>query len=98
VKRTAVELAADATRLDNPERGLAAITELRRLLEELEARHVTNAIRDGLSWSRVAEHLAVSKQAAHKRHAKSLGPAEQESESEARREGGTSESAPNLGS
>jgi hypothetical protein len=87
VKRTAVELAAEATRLDNPQRGLAAITELRRLLEELEARHVAKAIREGLSWSRVAEHLEVSKQAAHKKHAKGLGLAGKESADEPRREG-----------
>ncbi len=87
MKRTAVELAAEATRLDNPQRGLAAITELRRLLEELESRHVANAIREGLSWSRVAEHLAVSKQAAHKKHAKGLAPSGQELTDEARREG-----------
>jgi hypothetical protein len=87
VKRTAVELATEATRLDNPQRGLAAITELRRELEELEARHVANAIREGLSWSRVAEHLAVSKQAAHKKHAKGVGASGEESADEGRREG-----------
>jgi hypothetical protein len=72
VKRSAVELAEDATRLEDPRQGLAAITELRRRLEELEARHVRTAIRAGLSWSQVAERLEVSKQAAHKKHADSV--------------------------
>jgi hypothetical protein len=84
VKRSAVELAEDATRLEDPRQALAAITELRRRLEELEARHVRRAIRAGLSWSQVAERLEVSKQAAHKKHAKSLG---EESAAEARRGG-----------
>jgi hypothetical protein len=87
VKRTAVELAADATRLDDPKSGLAAITELRQRLEELEARHVENAIRSGLSWSRIAEHLAVSKQAAHKKHARRVAEPGKESTDEARRAG-----------
>jgi hypothetical protein len=87
VKRSAAELAEDATRLEDPRRALAAITELRRRLEELEARHVRRAIRAGLSWSQVAERLEVSKQAAHKKHAKGLGVAGKESADEARREG-----------
>jgi ATP-dependent Clp protease ATP-binding subunit ClpA len=71
VERTAVQLADDATRLGNPRKGLAAITELRRRLEELEAWHVDNAIRAGLSWSQIGAALSISKQAAHKKHAKS---------------------------
>jgi hypothetical protein len=72
VERTAVQLAEDAARLGNPREGLAAITELRRRLEELEACHVENAVRAGLSWSQIGAALGVSKQAAHKKHSKSL--------------------------
>ncbi len=67
--RTAIELATAATRLGSPDEGLAAITELRRRLDDLEAWHVDNAIRAGRSWSEIAECLGVTKQAAHKKHA-----------------------------
>jgi hypothetical protein len=44
-------------------------------------------MRSGLSWSRIAEHLAVSKQAAHKKHAKRVAEPGKESTDEARRGG-----------
>ncbi len=49
------------------------MTELRRRLDDLEAWHVENALRDGRSWSQVAASLGVSKQAAHKKHARRAG-------------------------
>ena len=67
--RTAIELAAEATRFGSPDEGLTSITELRRRLDDLEAWHVDNAIRAGRSWSQVADCLGVTKQAAHKKHA-----------------------------
>jgi len=46
---------------------LAAVLALRQLADELEARAVHAALRRGWSWSRIAEALGVSKQAAHRR-------------------------------
>jgi ATP-dependent Clp protease ATP-binding subunit ClpA len=50
--------------------GLRAIVALRRELAELELRHVAVALGEGRSWSQIAEALGISKQAAHKRHAR----------------------------
>ncbi|HEY1368430.1 MAG TPA: HTH domain-containing protein [Gaiellaceae bacterium] len=66
--------AADlATRVasDDPEVGLRAVASLRRLLSRLEALHVENARRRGLSWQEIADELGVSKQAVHKKYAPS---------------------------
>jgi DNA-directed RNA polymerase specialized sigma24 family protein len=63
--------AADlATRVasDDPEVGLRAVASLRRLLTRLEALHVENARRRGLSWQEIADELGVSKQAVHKKY------------------------------
>lgn len=54
---------------DNPEEALAAVVALRVLAEQLERKAVKAAIKQGWSWSQVAEALGVTKQAAHKRHA-----------------------------
>ena len=48
---------------------MAAVVEMRRLLDELETVHVANAVRDGWSWQRIADRLAITRQAAHHRHA-----------------------------
>jgi DNA-directed RNA polymerase specialized sigma24 family protein len=56
----------------DPEDGLAAVVALRRLAERLEAAAVEQAMRDGWSWSEVAEALGVTRQAVHKKHAKRL--------------------------
>ncbi|WP_151635210.1 helix-turn-helix domain-containing protein [Noviherbaspirillum aerium] len=52
---------------DNPEDALAAVVALRRMADRLERVAVANAIRQGWSWTQVADALGVSKQAAHKR-------------------------------
>jgi hypothetical protein len=67
--RRTVELARQAARRSDPEEALAAVSALRRNLDSLEAQHVENAVRAGLSWSRIAELLGVSKQAVHKKFA-----------------------------
>jgi ATP-dependent Clp protease ATP-binding subunit ClpA len=59
-----------AGRASNPEKGLPALSALREELEALERHHVATAVAQGWSWSRVAEALGVSKQAAHKKHAR----------------------------
>jgi hypothetical protein len=51
---------------------LAAVVALRRLADRLEDAAVENAMRDGWSWSDVAEALGVTRQAVHKKHAKRL--------------------------
>jgi hypothetical protein len=56
----------------DPEDGLAAVVALRRLAERLEAAAVEQAMRDGWSWSEVAEALGVTRQGVHKKHAKRL--------------------------
>jgi hypothetical protein len=64
-----VELARSAANPREPMQGLRALVALRHELVELEARHVAEGLREGRSWSQIAEALGVSKQAAHKRHA-----------------------------
>jgi hypothetical protein len=70
--RRAVDLARKAARLGEPEDGLAAVAALRAHLDALEARHVEDAFARGASWSRIAELLGVSRQAAHKKYAARL--------------------------
>lgn len=52
---------------ENPEEALAAVVALRRMADKLERIAVANAIKQGWSWTQVADALGVSKQAAHKR-------------------------------
>jgi predicted transcriptional regulator len=55
---------------ETPSDGLAAVVALRRLADRLEASEVERAIREGWSWSRIAEALGVTRQAVHKKYAK----------------------------
>ena len=52
---------------DDPEQALAAVVALRRLADKIEATAVTSALERGWPWSRIAQALGISKQAAHKR-------------------------------
>lgn len=54
---------------------LAAVVSLRRLADRLELASVQCAIDQGWSWTQVAEALGVTRQAAHKRHARRIRPA-----------------------
>jgi hypothetical protein len=63
------ELLRRASRHDDPERALRAVTALRARLNALEEEHVRIAILAGLSWGEIARALGVSRQAAHKRFA-----------------------------
>jgi len=56
----------------DPADGLAAAVALRRLADRLEDAEVERALRDGWTWSQVAEALGVTRQAVHKKHAKRL--------------------------
>jgi hypothetical protein len=69
-----VDLTHRAARPDSPIEGLRAVSELRSGLERLEADYVQEAVTSGLPWSRVGEALGVSRQAAHRRHARRLKP------------------------
>lgn len=52
----------------DPIEALAAIAELRKVLERQEAVLVRRARTQGRSWARIAEVLGVSRQAVHKKH------------------------------
>ena len=54
-------------RPEDPGDALAAVVALRRMADQLEQRAVGHALKQGWSWSQIAEALCVSKQAAHKR-------------------------------
>jgi hypothetical protein len=63
------------TNLDTPRDpadGLAAVVAMRRLADRLEDAEVERSLRDGWTWSLVAEALGVTRQAVHKKHAKRL--------------------------
>jgi DNA invertase Pin-like site-specific DNA recombinase len=57
---------------ETPAEGLAAVVALRRLADQLEAAEVERAIRQGWTWSRIAEALGVTRQAVHKKFAKRI--------------------------
>jgi hypothetical protein len=64
-----VQLAQAASGRD-PVVGLRAIRALRELADRLEALQVDNARDQGWSWQEIAAQLGVSRQAAHKKHAR----------------------------
>ena len=74
-ERDITTLAERAARDEDPEEALRALTHLREELARLEAEHVRRALGRGATWSRIAEALGVSKQAAHKRHRRNRDPA-----------------------
>lgn len=51
---------------------LAAVVALRELADRLEDAAVEKAMREGWSWTQVAEALGVTRQAAHKKHLRRL--------------------------
>lgn len=63
----ATDIAAAASSRD-PAVGLAGVAALRRLLESLEELQVGNARTQGWSWQQIADALAVSRQAVHKKY------------------------------
>ena len=65
-------MATDLDRPRDPADGLAAAVALRRLADRLEDAEVERALRDGWTWSLVAEALGVTRQAVHKKHARRL--------------------------
>lgn len=67
----ATDVAAAASSRD-PAVGLAAVAALRRLLESLEELQVANARAQGWSWQQIADVLAVSRQAVHKKYRRTV--------------------------
>jgi DNA-directed RNA polymerase specialized sigma24 family protein len=63
--------AVAAAAAEDPATGLRAIRALRELADRLEALQVANARGRGWSWQQIAESLGVSRQAVHKKHARS---------------------------
>ena len=63
----ATDVAAAASSRD-PAVGLATVAALRRLSESLEELQVANARAQGWSWQQIADSLAVSRQAVHKKY------------------------------
>jgi hypothetical protein len=58
--------------LGGPADGLAASSALRAMADRLEDAEVERAMREGWSWSQVAEALGVTRQAVHKKHLRRL--------------------------
>ena len=59
---------AEAVDSRDPAVGLAAVSALRTLVDELETLHVENARACGWSWQAIADVLGVTRQSAHKKH------------------------------
>ena len=64
--------ATEPSPLGEPADGLAAVSALRALADQLEEAAVERAMRDGWSWSQVAEALGITRQAVHKKHLRRL--------------------------
>jgi hypothetical protein len=58
--------------LGGPADGLAAASALRAMADQIEDAEVERAMREGWSWSQVAEALGVTRQAVHKKHLRRL--------------------------
>jgi len=72
---TTVDIMNDLHSIPSPEdpaEALAAVVSLRRLADRLELASVQCAIDQGWSWTQVAQALGVTRQAAHKRHARRI--------------------------
>lgn len=70
---TTVDVMHELRSIPNPEdpaEALAAVVSLRRLADRLELASVQCAIDQGWTWTQVAQALGVTRQAAHKRHAR----------------------------
>lgn len=57
---------------ENPEESLTAVVALRLMADKLEREAVARAIQQGWTWAQVADALDVTRQAAHKKHAKNV--------------------------
>ena len=55
---------------NDPADALAAVVALRRLADQLEYDAVARAVDQGWTWAQIAGALGVTRQAAHKKHAR----------------------------
>lgn len=55
--------------------GLAAVVALRELADRLEDAEVERALREGWSWTQIADALGVTRQAVHKKHLRRVAAA-----------------------
>ena len=67
----------------DPADGLAAVVALRRLADQVESSEVERAVRDGWTWSLIAEALGVTRQAVHKKAETRRGGSEEALRAEA---------------
>ncbi len=68
------DIAGIAASTSDPRAGLRAIATLRSLVDTWELAQVEAGLRAGMSWQEVADALGVSRQAAHKKHARRIDP------------------------
>jgi predicted ArsR family transcriptional regulator len=59
---------SEVSPIGGPADGLAAVSALRGMTDQLEDAEVERAMRAGWTWSQVAEALGVTRQAVHKKH------------------------------
>lgn len=57
---------------ENPAECMATVAAMRTLADQLERQAVRVALKQGWSWAHIAEALGITRQAAHKRHARHL--------------------------
>ena len=81
--KNAIEEALAALEAEEPGVALRSVADLRGRLDGLEARAVERAIAAGSSWRQVAAALGVTKQAAHKKHARRIAAALMDEEARA---------------
>lgn len=67
-----------------PRERLSALTVLRRELDATETELAAEALRAGMTWSQIGAALGVSKQAAHRRHSRSVSQLDRAAETEHR--------------
>jgi len=59
---------------DDPDGAMAAAVALRKLADRLESEAVDAALDRGWTWAEIAQALGVTRQAAHKKHARTRRP------------------------
>lgn len=55
--------------------GLAAVGALRELADRLEDAEVERALREGWTWTQIADALGITRQAVHKKHLRRVAAA-----------------------
>ncbi|WP_374010001.1 helix-turn-helix domain-containing protein [Leifsonia sp. LS-T14] len=55
--------------------GLAAVVALRELADRMEDAEVERALREGWTWTQIADALGITRQAVHKKHLRRVAAA-----------------------